>query len=346
MIRQMAMFVLFAVPATCAAQEAVPSAADLAAAAVRVVSLDEATNHALVRAMPLKVAIPRSFKLFPDQPYPGNWLWTSQKSYDTIEKDGKSDGSEGLLQLRISTQIGYDRASDAFICGPGCGQAQIVKQMNDAGFRVQANERRTVNGVPAWFLEATAGPPGAPSQNLYLAYLATLMDTNVVVLTWGPPLKDPARGERVWTAIKQTLMSSPRDPRWEAMLNRPARRTPPIGKDTKLPPATARVTQCIDRAIEAAGKLGYTIDAHRRAEGLLRVISGAGDQKVTLTLRFVDFGDEIILASSSKGSGTASERMPEVERSYYSALHDVLDPALPIVGSEDMVENMVLLPNE
>ncbi len=34
----------------------------------RVISLDEATNHALVRPLPLNVSVPKGYKRFPDEP--------------------------------------------------------------------------------------------------------------------------------------------------------------------------------------------------------------------------------------------------------------------------------------
>lgn len=188
---------------------------------VKVVTLDEAMNRTLIRPMPLNIAIPEAYKLFPDEPYPGNHLWTTQKNYDALQKNGTSDRSEGALQLRISMDIGYDRASDSFICGPGCGEAQLSAKMEEAGFKLSASDRRSVNGVPVWFIEAE---PQKGGDALYMAYLGTLIETNAVVLTWGPPMNQARFGNETWAAIKNAIVTSPPDPQWIESTTRGDRR--------------------------------------------------------------------------------------------------------------------------
>lgn len=72
---------------------------------MKIITLDEAMNRSLIRAMPLNIAIPKAYKLFPDEPYVGNHLWTTQQNYDALQKNGTSDRSEGVLQLRISLDV-------------------------------------------------------------------------------------------------------------------------------------------------------------------------------------------------------------------------------------------------
>ena len=294
--------------------------------------------------MPINVAIPNSYKLFADEPYPGNSLWTSQTSHDRLEKTGTNDPNEGVIQLRVSTGIGYDRTSDQFICGPDCNEVQIAKQLEKGGTKVRSSARKNVNGVPIWLIEASVDANGGGPSKIYLAYLATLIDTNVVVLTYGPPARAPAVGDQVWAEIKDAMAGSPPDPAWKAaVVDAPKRRTPPITAETRLPEPTRRVRNCIDAVKRVAGRLGYSVNDSRINEGRIAVTSAGKVEGVMITIRFVDFGDEILMASSTHASGLDIDKMPKAERAFFTALRDATDPTYPIMGTDDMIENMVLL---
>jgi len=284
--------------------------------------------------------------LFPNAPYFGNWLWTTPKNRELIEKNGTSDPDEGNIQLRIATQIGYDRRTDSFICGPECNEETIVQNMKEGGFEVVSNERHSVNGVPIWLLEATPSEPGNGPKKIYLAYLATLIDTNAVVLTYGPPTANPVAGVQIWTDIKNAVLSSPPNDQWKAaMVDRPRRITPPITLETKLPSPTARVMKCLEAVKRAANRLGYRVDNSGVLQGRISVVSTGPAAGVTITMRFVDFGPEIVVASDLKAFGSATDKMPKAQRDFFNAFAQTIDRSLPVIGAEDM-ESLALLPQK
>lgn len=63
---------------------------------------------------------------------------------------------------------------------------------------------------------------------------------------------------------------------------------------------------------------------------------------LSVTFRFVDFGEEIIAVTSIRASGDATGKMAQLQRPFFTKLaqmpHDY-----PLVGSDDMMEQMILL---
>ena len=305
------------------------------APATRVVSLNAAMNDELVRTIPLQIAIPTSFKLFPNEPYPGNYTWTTQKSYDALQSTGTTDQDEGLLQLRISTSVGYDRDRDQFICGPGCGEKELVRSMAASGASIRNSDRKRVNDVPVWYVEANIQGGVA-----YMAYIATLVDTNAVVLTWGPPRSHPEMGDRVWAVIKETMAASKPDAAWKASLHPVKRKTPPISATTKIPQPTARVMKLIDAVARSAAKVGFTTDRSHASDGIVVAKSKDG---LSISFRFVDFGEEIVSVMSVGATGEATDKMAQLQRPFLAELATQMPHDYPIVGSDDMMEQLILL---
>jgi len=304
-------------------------------------TLDAAMNTTLVRPVPLNVAIPSNFKLYPDEPYGGNHLWMTESNHEILEKTGAANRAEGSAQVRVSTSIAYDRKKDAFMCGPDCGEADVIAGMTQNGMKVIESDRRRINSVPVWLMHVSSDEPRL---NAYMVYVATLIETNAVVFTWAPAENES--GAEVWSAIKRAMFATPPDPRWEAAVNRPARMTPPIGLMSKLPAPTERVAALVSAASRTATQLKFDADISMASEGIVRVISKTPDGPVTLTLRFLDYGEEILLGSSARASGDATFRLNEVQRAFYQSFGEEVGEGFPIVAIEDGSELLVVMPRD
>jgi len=173
----------------------------------KTMSFDTAAEGLLLRSMPLNVAFPADYHLYKNEPMGGNWMWTTPASYAFLQENGHTSPDEGIFQIRISRDIGYDRSSGTFICGPNCGESDFVAMMEAAGFSDIQTETKTVHGIPIFIVEATMLEiEGFPPSKIYMAHLATFIDTNAVLFAYTPPVSEPERGERAWNEAKRALL--------------------------------------------------------------------------------------------------------------------------------------------
>ncbi len=149
-----------------------------------------------------------------------------------------------------------------------------------------------------------------PRSDAYMVYVGMLIETNAIVFTWGPP--QGKTGEEVWSAIKRAIFSTPPDPAFEALAStpveteRPARGTPPITMTTRLPASTKRVTALVEAARRAAADAGFLVDGSRAGDGIVRVTAETDAGNAAVAMRFLDFGEEILMASNAQASGDAA----------------------------------------
>jgi hypothetical protein len=207
MIPTLLAVVLFASPPGASNQSDSTPTQTSAATGFREMPFDEAAEGLLIRSMPLRVALPKRYELGKNEPMWGNWLWTTRSSHEYLQKHGHAAPTEGAFQIRISTNVGYDRARAEFICGPDCGEAAMLAQVKAAGGTDVHTAKATVNGIPILLLE-TMMPSVAeyPPSRIHIAYLATLIDTNVVLFSYTPPADNPKNSDQIWKAFEKALL--------------------------------------------------------------------------------------------------------------------------------------------
>ncbi len=172
-----------------------------------VMSFDDATKGLLNRSVPLKVALPRQYKLFVDEPVAGTWMWTSQAIRDAIDKNGAAPANAGVFQARITTELAYDQVHGQFFA-EGADEQTLLARMRESGLTDFKAEKLTINNVPVLLLQGgMAGPDGKTIQ-IYMAYVATLVSTNVVLVSYRAPSDPLIEGPRVWGAFVEALRSS------------------------------------------------------------------------------------------------------------------------------------------
>ncbi|MEO7794841.1 MAG: hypothetical protein ABIV06_08715, partial [Thermoanaerobaculia bacterium] len=138
----------------------------------------------------------------------GNRLCTTTESQAYLREHGITAPNEGVFQIRISTNVAYDRARDQFFCGPDCGEKEIADQAKAIGAKDVRVVRTAKNGIPILLIEATMTAAGFPPARIRMVYLGVLIDTNVVMFAYTPPSGDPGSGDPVWSAAEKALLGA------------------------------------------------------------------------------------------------------------------------------------------
>lgn len=184
-----------------------PLLATTAMAGYKAMTFDAASEGLLSRSVPLSVVFPADYALAKHKPMGGNWLWTTRESLDHLEAHGFTSPEEGVFQIRVARDLGHDRDTDSFVCGPKCSEADFVQKVKEIGATDVVAERHRVNGVPIFLLEATLSIASQPPTRIYMAHIALFIDTNVALFSYTPPANDPSLGTKVWAAAKKALLA-------------------------------------------------------------------------------------------------------------------------------------------
>jgi hypothetical protein len=178
-----------------------------AQASFKEISFDEFAQHMIVRSLPLHVALPSSFAPLAEGPTSG--LWLPPEFVETVKKTGNLPPEMDYFRVTISTNVGYYRQRDEFICGPDCGEQKIDKQIQDAGVTIEVSERHRGHGFPIWLhVVRPAKNKGTPRPKLYTAYIGLFIATNAAYITYAPKASAAAEGDAVWNAFVATLLAS------------------------------------------------------------------------------------------------------------------------------------------
>jgi hypothetical protein len=201
------------------AQEARPSPKP----AFRTVSFDNAMKHQIARSMPLKLAFPVDYHLLVLDPAIHGVVWARRADLDRIARTKKVPPGAGLFHGRLTTRAGYDRVSNSFTCGPGCDERKLQASMKATGASVVRWQKRVVNGIPMLLIEMSSGR-GADRKKLYMAYIAVLIDTDVMLISYSPPGDSKDGGQTAWQAFTRALTEG-------AVVPEPAASPSPGGAD-------------------------------------------------------------------------------------------------------------------
>jgi hypothetical protein len=175
-------------------------------ASYRVISFDEAMKDQLLRSMPLKLAFPEQYEMLILNSKQGV-IWASPDDLAEIKRtDAAPKG--GYFHGRLTPNIGYDERKNSFICGPNCSEEDMVSKIRQAARDVKV-EKYAVNCIPIILIEMdTSNMKDAIIKKLYMAYIATLIDTNVWLISYRPPSNSDDDGGEVWAAFKKALTES------------------------------------------------------------------------------------------------------------------------------------------
>jgi len=173
------------------------------------ISFDEGMKHQLNRSMPLTLGFPKNYEMLVIEPASQGVIWGTSDELAETEKTKVVPAKNGFFHARLTTNVGYDASIKQFICGPSCGEAEMDKQFKQMGASVKT-EKATANGIPLIFLDIDlSSVHKAPIKKLYMAYIATLIDTNVMLISYRPAPTSEDQGLSIWTYFKKSLIESP-----------------------------------------------------------------------------------------------------------------------------------------
>ena len=205
--RVMAAMLMAAIAGGAARDVAAQDAAGPAPPAYRTYSFDDAVKGQLVRSIPLEVKFPADYgPLMLDPPINGV-VWARRADLDVIARTKEVPRDAGLFHGRLTTRVGYDAAKRQFICGPDCGEKDLKAEILTAGASDVQMDKYVVNGIPVLLLNVSTGTiQGALKKKIYMAYVAVLIDTNVMLISYSPPADSKDAGAEDWQAFTTTLI--------------------------------------------------------------------------------------------------------------------------------------------
>jgi len=198
---------LMAAIASCAAYDVVAQeAAQPAPPVYRTYSFDDAMSGQLVRSIPLEVKFPADYGPLKLDPPINGVVWARRADLDVIASTKEVPRDAGLFHGRLTTGVGYDAAKRQFICGPDCGETDFKASIQAAGAADVQMDKYVVNGIPVLLLNISTGTmQGALKKKLYMAYVAVLIDTNVMLISYSPPADSKDAGAEDWQAFVSAL---------------------------------------------------------------------------------------------------------------------------------------------
>jgi hypothetical protein len=174
----------------------------------RVIAFDEAMKNQLNRSIPLKLAFPEEYAMLALYPATQGVIWAMPADLAEIEKAKAAPPAAGIFHGRLTSNVIYDKAKKSF-CGPSCDESDTATQFKKAGLGDARTERYEVNGIPILLMEVdTSAVNGSGRNRVYMAYIGTLIDTKVMLISYRPPSNSNDDGVSVWESFKKALTES------------------------------------------------------------------------------------------------------------------------------------------
>src|SRR5262245_20357953 len=174
----------------------------------KILTFDELMKDQIIRSIPLRVSVPKEYERLQLEYATDGVVWAPPDEFEGIKQTNNLPSKTGYFHGRLTLNVGYDLKTRSFICGPYCDEQELMKQAKDAADDAKF-ERHTVNGIPILLIEMDATSKlktAGGARKMYMAYIATLIDTNVVLILYMPPSQSPDQGGAMWTAFKQALV--------------------------------------------------------------------------------------------------------------------------------------------
>lgn len=185
---------LAAAPGAARAQEA---------EATRDLPFGEFTRGAFIRELPVHFRIPQDYVAISPDGRATRTYWTSRADSAAVAADPEHDMRDGFYSVTLSMNVGYDADADRFISN-GSDETTMRAGFEAQGFTGVSLDRHLVNGYPVLIVEAEK-----EGRHVMIAYVASLVDTNVVFVFYSHPTPFRALDGTRWDAFKQTLLASP-----------------------------------------------------------------------------------------------------------------------------------------
>ena len=126
-----------------------------------------------------------------------------------MQKSETKPRDTGFFRAKLSLNVGYDAQTDKFIGTPNdINDTDLIQEIEAQGIKVFRIERKNIGEFPLLILEIEV-PYSETTRKVNFAYIATLVDTNVLWISYyftlpADATKDPAIWERFEASLERT----------------------------------------------------------------------------------------------------------------------------------------------
>ncbi len=153
--------------------------------------------------LPLKLQVPKAYlrarDLKVEQTYS---YWMLPADIKTATSTGSLPGKNGYLYGKLSLDVGYSKTEKKF-----SHEDTFKKEAKAAGFDVVSSRKHDAGGFPAIAsILAAKGENGNPRRLLFTGYVATMIESNCIFLSWtAPAALTEGEATKAWNAIIDSI---------------------------------------------------------------------------------------------------------------------------------------------
>jgi len=169
--------------------------------AFRDLGFRELTAGSVAADLPLRFRLPAG--LVPVRDGFQTW-WMDADDRAAYAADPSHTPRDGFFSVTLTLNVGYDAARDRFF-GGGEGEGDettMADGFTRAGVADVSVERATVNGIPVLVIDGRQD-----ERRIAMAYIATLIDTNVLLLHYSHPTSFREIDARRWNEMKTAILA-------------------------------------------------------------------------------------------------------------------------------------------
>jgi len=176
---------------------------------VKRVSLKEFIPDLLFE-FPISLEIPQDYVLFSVPSDYGAYYWMPQTDGELLQKTETKPRDTSFFLGKLSLNVGYDVQTDKFIGAPNdTNDKDILSAYESQGIKLNRLERKNIGEFPILILEFEV-PYAETTRLVNMVYLATLVDTNVLWITYYFTLPTNAEKDRaIWDRFETSLERTP-----------------------------------------------------------------------------------------------------------------------------------------
>lgn len=170
---------------------------------MRDVGFGEFTTNSFLHDLPVAFRIPAGYVAVSPEGQATRTYWMSRTDSAAQAANPEHTMRDGFYSVALSLNVGYDPGKDRFFSEAG-DETTMKADFERGGFTGVSLERHLVNGFPVLFVEAENN-----GRRGMLAYIASLVDTNVVYAFYVHPESFREVDQARWDAFKAAILASP-----------------------------------------------------------------------------------------------------------------------------------------
>ncbi|MDB6132993.1 MAG: hypothetical protein JWM59_1236 [Verrucomicrobiales bacterium] len=169
---------------------------------MKTVTIDKFFDGQL-QPLPLRLSIPANYVHAKGMDVEETYsYWMPPSEVKAAAASGDLPVKTGYIYGKISMSMAWLPDKKKF-----SGEAGYKESLKEDGITLISERHRDANGYPVWASIASAkSEDGKSIKRLYMAYLATKIETNCIYIAYMPPAKLPeAESDKIWNSIIDSI---------------------------------------------------------------------------------------------------------------------------------------------